>query len=102
MNKPIIIPRRLQAALNTAHKCFDIEPRALLNRGRRPPIAHARQAVWAALYEACDTSYPELARLFQRDNQTVLYGVRVARGRAVEDAEYRAVIELIVREVRAA
>ena len=47
---------------------------------REQPIVEARRAVMAALRDSGRFSYPEIAKLMQRDHTTVMYDVRRHHG----------------------
>lgn len=83
--KPPLTPGRLTAALAVAAEIYGVPPVVLLGRGRETHVTRARHMVWAALYQACDGTISQIARAFGRDHTTVLYGIRVAMARAVED-----------------
>ena len=86
--KPALTPDRIARATLAASRAFEVPPRAIISRRRLPTIARARQALYAALYRACETSYPQLGRLLNRDHTTVLYGVREAEADAAADPDY--------------
>jgi len=102
LHRPILLPRRLNAALVAASTLFEVEPAALLGRGRTRVTAHARQFAWAALYTACDTSHEELGRAFDRHHTTVMYGVDRVTREARRDPDARAAMELISDAARGA
>lgn len=100
--RPILTPRRLDAALTAAGLLFDLAPTTITRRSRNTTVAQARHATIAALYEACQTSYSELARYFDRDHTTVMYAVSRAREIAAGNTNYADAVALIAREVRSA
>jgi hypothetical protein len=51
-------------------------------------VTRARLAVYAALYRACETSYPDLARKIGRDQSTVIWGISKAEDMAHADPDY--------------
>lgn len=99
--KPTLTPERIASATTTASRAFEIPIRALLGRGRQKSIARARLALYAGLYRACETSYPEIGRLLKRDHTTVLYGVREAEAAAVADPDYAERLARIVAACQA-
>lgn len=102
MFKPTLTPARAQAGLVAAAAVFEVPLRALTGPRGTPRVFRARQVAMAALYEACEVSYSELGRLFDRDHTTVIHGVARAQALAAQDADYAAALQLIAQEVRAA
>jgi len=98
--KPALTPARLSSATEIASAAFEVPILALLGRQRQKPIARARQALYAGLYRGCETSYPEIGRLLDRDNATVLYGVHEAEA-AAADPDYAERLARIVAACRA-
>lgn len=58
---------------------FHVPLRELLGQGRSKAVAMARRHAYLVLRERTDLSYPEIARLLDRDHSTILYGVRLAQ-----------------------
>lgn len=86
--KPALTPARIAHATQVASAAFEVPIRALIGRQRQKPIARARLALYAGLYRGCETSYPEIGQLLERDHTTVLYGVREAEAEAAADPDY--------------
>jgi chromosomal replication initiation ATPase DnaA len=99
--KPALTPDRIAHAVVAAGRAFEVAPRAIISRRRLPSITRARMALYAALYRACETSYPQIGRLLNRDHTTVLYGVREAERDAAADPDYAARLARIVEACRA-
>lgn len=89
----------VRAALDAAAALWSVPPVHLLGRSRAATLSIRRAAVWAALH-AAGLSSPVIGQAFARDHTTVLYGVRGARRRAAEDADYAAAVALITEEAR--
>lgn len=85
--KPAAGPCRIK---NVVGVVFEIEP-ALLNSKRRCHlnIAQARQAAYLLYHEHTAFSYPQIARQFNRDHTTIMYGVKVARKLLETDEAFR-------------
>lgn len=98
--RPALTPERMARATLAASHAFEVPIRAITSRLRQPPIARARLALYAALYRTCETSYPELGRLLDRDHTTVLYGVREAEREAASDPEFAAALVRIMEALR--
>lgn len=86
--KPALTPDRIARAAVAAGRAFEVSPRAVISRLRLPAVVRARQALYAALYRTCESSYPQIGRLLKRDHTTVLYGVREAEADAATDPDY--------------
>jgi chromosomal replication initiation ATPase DnaA len=86
--KPPLTATRLDRAITTAAQAFAVPRREITSRCRLAPIARARLALYAALYQACATSYPELGARLGRHYTTVLSGVREAERAAGADPDY--------------
>lgn len=99
--KPALTPARAARAVAAAGQVFEVPPREIIGRLRLPAIVRARQALTAALYQTCATSYPQLGQLLNRDHTTVLYSVRVARQAAATDPDYAERLACIVDACRA-
>lgn len=96
--KPALTSERLERAIQETARVFEIPHREVLSKLRIPSVTRARQALYAAIYDACQTSYPEMAWRLQRDHTTLVYGVKRARAMAEDDSEY-AVALARVRDV---
>lgn len=99
--KPALTPERVAHAVLAASRAFEVPPRAIISRRRQPDIVLARQALTAALYQAYQTSYPQLGRLLNRDNSTLIYSVRKARRDAAADPDYAERLARIVAACQA-
>ena len=86
--KPALTTERIERAMDTASKVFEVPRREIASKCRMPAVARARQAVYAALYRACETSYPDIARRIGRDHSTILYGIGRAEDMAHADPDY--------------
>lgn len=93
--KPTLTPERAAQAALAAGRAFEVPPREVIGRCRLISVTRARLALYAALYQACETSYPEMARLLNCHHTTILYGVKKAFRRAGDDTEYAAKLALI-------
>ena len=98
--KPALTPNRLDRAVTAAACAFEVPRRELVSRCRLPAVARARLALYAALYLACETSYPELSRYLRRDHTTILIGVRRAEDRMSRDREYAHAVRRIMEALR--
>jgi len=98
--KPALTPNRLDQAVTAAACAFEVPRRKIVGRCRLPAVARARMALYAALYQACETSYPELARYLRRDHTTILYGVRKAEYQMKRDRDYANAVGHIVEACR--
>ena len=98
--KPALTPNRLDRAVTAAACAFEVPRRELVSRCRLPAVARARLALYAALYLACETSYPELSRYLRRDHTTILIGVRKAEDRMTRDREYAHAVGRIMEALR--
>lgn len=94
--KPALTAERIERAAQTAARVFEVPAREVLSRLRVPSVARARMALYAALYDACETSYPELAWRLHRDHTTLLHGIRRAREWAATDPDYADRVRLIM------
>ena len=86
--KPTLTPKRVARAVVAASRAFEVPPRDIIGRLRFRDVVRARQALTCALYQAYETSYPQLGRLLNRDNSTLIHSVRKARGDADADPDY--------------
>lgn len=98
--KPALTPARIDNALTAAACAFEVPRREIISRCRLYSVTRARLALYAALYRACETSYPELSRYLQRDHTTILYGVRKAEGQMARDHGYAAAVARIEAALR--
>jgi chromosomal replication initiation ATPase DnaA len=94
--KPSLTATRLDRAITTAAQVFAVPRPELIGRCRIVPVARARLALYAALYQACETSYPELGSRLNRHHTTVLAGVRKAEHEAAADPDYAERLTCIV------
>lgn len=69
--------------------------------GGQRAVTRARLALYAALYAACETSYPELARTLNRDHSTLLWGVKKAAAMAAADRDYATAVIQIAKAAQA-
>jgi len=86
--KPALTPARLDRALDTASRVFEVPRREITGRCRVKSVSRARQAVFSALYRALETSSVELAWRFGRDHSTVLWNIERADERWHVDPDY--------------
>lgn len=98
--KPALTPNRLEQAVTAAACAFEVPRREIISRCRMPAVARARLALYAALYQACETSYPELARYLRRDHTTILIGVRKAEYQMTRDQGYARAVGRIMEACR--
>lgn len=96
--KPALTTERIERAVQEVARIFEVPHREILSKIRVPSITRARLALYAAIYDGCQTSYPEMAWHLQRDHTTLVYGVKRARAMAADDSEY-AVALARVRDV---
>jgi chromosomal replication initiation ATPase DnaA len=99
--RPALTPERIARAAQAAGRAFEISPHAIIGRRRLPAIVRARLALYAALYRVCETSYPQLGRLLNRDHSTILYGVREAERDAATDPDFAAALACVMEACRA-
>lgn len=97
--KPALTPERLDRALATTATVFEVPRREIIGGCRLFSIVRARHALYAALYQACETSYPELSRYVRRDKATVYHGVQSALLMA-SDPDYAALVARIAEAAR--
>lgn len=93
--KPALTSVRVDRAIDEAAKAFEVPHREILSYLRTPSITRARLALYAALYDTCETSYPELARHLKRDHSTLIWGVKKAHALAALDTGYAAAMAKI-------
>lgn len=94
--KPALTTERLDRALDCAARVFEVPRREVAGRCRVKSVGRARQAVYAALYQALDTSSTEIGWRLNRDHSTVLYGIEQATERALIDPDYADRVRLIM------
>lgn len=99
--KPTLTPDRVAHAVLAAARAFEVPPREIIGRCRYHTIVRARQALTVALYDSYATSYPQLGRLLNRDNSTLICSVRKARLNAAADPDYAERLARIVDACRA-
>lgn len=98
--KPALTPNRLDQALTAAACVFEVPRREIVSRCRLPAVSRARLALYAALYLACETSYPELSRYLRRHHTSILIGVRKAEDCMKHDHEYAHAVGRIMEACR--
>lgn len=99
--KPAITPDRVARAALAAARAFEVPPREIIGRLRFRAVVRARQALTCALYQAYQTSYPQLGQLLNRDNSTLIYSVRKAKRDAAADPDYAERLARIVAACQA-
>lgn len=92
--KPALTQPRIDSAIDAASRAFEVPRREITGRCNIHSVSRARQAVWLALYEVCETSYPELAWRLQRDHSTICIGARKAERLSV-DPDYADRVRMI-------
>lgn len=97
--KPTLTPARIGRAFDTAARIFEVPRSLIVNGSRRRRPAEARQAVVAALYRTCQTSYPEMAELLRRDHSTLIDNVKKIEALARLDRYYADALVTIARAV---
>jgi chromosomal replication initiation ATPase DnaA len=98
--RPALTSERVTRAADEAAKVFEVPQREILGRLRIPSVARARQAMYAALYDGCQTSYTEMAWRLDRDHSTLVYGVKRARALAADDSEFAVALARVCAVVR--
>lgn len=93
--KPAMTMSRIGRALDAAAILFDVPRRAIAGNSRTRPAARARQAVYAALYLGCHTSFADVGKALGRDHSTVIYGVQQAEALCRWDEDYAAALQLV-------
>lgn len=93
--RPALTMSRIGRALDAAALLFDVPRRAIAGNCRTRPTARARQAVYAALYLGCHTSFADVGKALGRDHTTVLYGVHQAEALCAWDEDYAAALQLV-------
>lgn len=56
--------------------CFNLTTKQILSPSRDQVLVEVRQCMWYVLYYEEKKNYSRLARMFNRDHATVLYGVK--------------------------
>lgn len=92
--KPALTQERIERAVSAAARAFEVPPREIAGRCNIRSVSRARQAMWKALYEACFTSYPEMAWLLNRNHSTIIDGVKKADAMSA-DPDYADRVRLI-------
>ncbi len=98
--KPSLTSERIERGVQEAAKVFEVPHREILSKVRVPSITRARMALYAAIYDACQTSYPEMAWRLKRDHTTLIHGVKRARAMAEDDNEYAVALARVCAVVR--
>jgi chromosomal replication initiation ATPase DnaA len=98
--KPALTAERVSRAADYTAKVFEVPQCEILGRNRIPSVARARQAMYAALYDGCQTSYTEMAWRLNRDHSTLIYGVKRARAMAEDDNDYAVALARVCAVVR--
>jgi chromosomal replication initiation ATPase DnaA len=62
-----------------------VSPAEITGKSRQRKYARARQLAMLICRDYVGASYPEIARAFNRDHSTVMYGIEVASQRAQDD-----------------
>lgn len=93
--RPALTMSRIGRALDAAALVFEVPRRAIAGNSRVRPAARARQAVYAALYLGCHTSFADVGKALGRDHTTVLYGVQQAEALSKWDEDYAAALQLV-------
>jgi chromosomal replication initiation ATPase DnaA len=61
-------------------KFYEMDVSEILSRRRDSTVSYARHVCWWLIRHRTPMSYPEIARLFDRDHTSVMYGVnRIAK-----------------------
>lgn len=68
---------------------YGIDTADMLSARRGRDVAHPRQLAMLLAREFTPKSLPDIGRRFNRDHTTVIYGIRAAEARMVEDGEER-------------
>ncbi len=98
--KPALTSERFDRAVDITAKVFEVPHREILSKARIPSVTRARLALYAAIYDACQTSYSEMARRLKRDHTTLLSGIKRARVLAASDPEYAVALARVCAVVR--
>lgn len=92
-------PSDLARVTAAAERVLGVPASFMTGYSRAPRVVAARDAVWAALRDRGVPGYA-IARAAGRHPSTIWHGVKVARARAANDAEYAQAIRAIGEEVR--
>lgn len=98
--KPALTAERIERGVDMAAKVFEVPHREILSKARIPSITRARLALYAAIYDACQTSYKEMGWRLNRDHSTLVWGVKHARMMAADDPEYATALARVCAVVR--
>lgn len=98
--KPALTSERIERAVSETAKVFEVPHREILSKARMPSITRARLALYAAIYDACETSYTEMGWRLNRDHTTLIWGIRRARQMATDDSEYAVALARVCAVVR--
>ena len=82
-----------------ACRLFQAKPHEIRSQRRTTRVVRARHAVFWALYESTEMSYPEIAKRLNRDHTTVLHGVQRAKSMRHDDDEYRTKTDQLLQQV---
>ena len=82
-----------------ACRLFQVKPHEIRSPRRSTGVVRARHAVFWAVAEATEMSYPEIGRRIGRDHTTVLYGVQRAESMRHDDEQYRVKTDQLLRQV---
>ena len=72
----------------------------LKSKRRTKAVVPARQVAMYLCRTLAGSSLPEIGHVFNRDHTTVIYAVKVIEEKKEKDAELRARIEMLIRQVR--
>lgn len=98
--RPALTTERIERGVQEAARVFEVAHREILSKVRVPSVTRARLALYAAIYDGCQTSYPEMAWRLKRDHTTLVYGVKRARAMADDDPEYALALSRVCAVVR--
>lgn len=98
--KPALTPERITRAVSAAAERFEVPAREITSRCRVPSVTRARLALYAALYDGCETSYKEMAWRLNRDHSTLVWGVQQARAKAAADPDYAVALARVTEAAR--
>ena len=86
----------IESILTAVCRIWDIEPKTLLGRTRRQPVAFARQLAMALSYRMTNRSSVQIADSFGRNHATVLYAMKVV-DEASNDPQVADYINQVIR-----
>lgn len=98
--RPALTSERIERAVQETAKVFEVPHREILSKVRAPSITRARLALYAAIYDACETSYSEMGWRLKRDHTTLIWGIRRARQMATADSEFAVAMARVCAVVR--